>query len=412
MTSIVHIGDVHAAPGPRSADRWRAVDQIITETLPLPSLGLYAIPGDLFDALSTTEDRNAWDVRLQRMANAAPVVIIYGNHDRPGDLDGFANLKANHPIYVIDRPHVLSVRLATLQMASIFCLPYPQKAGLVGAGVAAGDVVPVAGDLLEPVFMLAAAQLKERADAGDLTVMIGHVNVAGAQLSNGQPSIGHEIELNPKHLDRLGDIPKLLNHIHKPQEIAGAHYAGSVCRLDYGEIEEKGYIVATHDESIILLEPGDTAWSIARRPLDVAPMFHIDVRLTRDDLTLRDADREVERRWHACDWTGCDIRVRYDYLASEKAVISEAPIRERFKAALRLKVEGLAISDRELRAPEVAAAKTLPDKLAAYRKVEQLEPSIAAKVALLERGDSVALLADVAERLRALEQHEKAQVAA
>jgi hypothetical protein len=51
-----------------------------------------------------------------------------------------------------------------------------------------------------------------------LTLMIGHVNVAGAQLSNGQPSIGHEIELNPKHLDRLGDIPKLLNHIHKPQD--------------------------------------------------------------------------------------------------------------------------------------------------------------------------------------------------
>jgi DNA repair exonuclease SbcCD nuclease subunit len=67
------------------------------------------------------------------MADAAPVVIIYGNHDRPGDLDGFANLKAGHPIYVIDRPHVLVLRLATQQMAAIFCLPYPQKAGLVAA---------------------------------------------------------------------------------------------------------------------------------------------------------------------------------------------------------------------------------------------------------------------------------------
>jgi predicted MPP superfamily phosphohydrolase len=94
MTSIVHIGDVHAAPGPRSADRWRAVDQIIREGLALEQLGAWLIPGDLFDALSTTEDRNAWDARLQRMADAAPVVIIYGNHDRPGDLDGFANLKA------------------------------------------------------------------------------------------------------------------------------------------------------------------------------------------------------------------------------------------------------------------------------------------------------------------------------
>lgn len=428
MTSLVHIGDVHAAPGPRSADRWRAVDQIVREGLALEQLGAWLIPGDLFDALSTTEDRNAWDARLQRMADVAPVVIIYGNHDRPGDLDGFANLKANHSIYVIDRPHVLVLRLATLQMAAIFCLPYPQKAGLVGAGVASGDVVAAGGDLLEPIFMTAAAQLQDCAAAGMFTLMIGHVNVAGAQLSNGQPSIGHEIELNPKHLDRLGDIPKLLNHIHKPQTIAGAHYAGSVCRLDYGEIEEKRYLVVNfYDE--------DT--EIVSKPLDVAPMFHVEGELTRDGFFLSqdaplcpicdgigtDQDAleftDVAPPCPSCDgrgrrliWEGCDVRVRYSYKASEKAVIKEEAVREIFKHALRLKVEGVAISDRELRAPAVAAAKTLPDKLAAYRKVEQLEPSIAAKVALLERGDTTAVLAGVVERLRVLEQHEKARVAA
>jgi len=407
MTSLVHIGDVHAAPGPRNADRWRAVDQIITEGLALEQLGAWLIPGDLFDALSTAEDRNAWDTRLQRMGDAGPVVIIYGNHDRPGDLDGFANLKANHPIYVIDRPHVLVLRLATLQMAAIFCLPYPQKAGLVAAGVVPGDVVETASDLLEPVFMLAAAQLAAYEAEGHLTLMIGHVNVAGAQLSNGQPSIGHEIELNPKHLDRLGDIPKLLNHIHKPQEIAGAHYAGSVCRLDYGEIEAKRYLVVNfYDE--------DT--EIVSKPLDVAPMFHVDGVLSRNGFSVDSFDEthdaEIHRRLEARDWVGCDVRVRYRYQASEKTVLDVAQIHELFRLTLRLKVEGVAISDRELRAPAVAAAKTLPDKLAAYRKVEQLEPSIAAKVALLERGDSSAVLADVVARLRVIEQHERAQVAA
>lgn len=404
MTSLVHIGDVHAAPGPRSADRWRAVDQIIAEGLQLEALGAWLIPGDLFDALSTTEDRNAWDTRLKRMGDAGPVVIIYGNHDRPGDLDGFANLKANHPIYVIDRPHVLVLRLATLQMAAIFCLPYPTKAGLVAAGVVPGDIVETAGDLLEPVFMLAASQLADCAAAGMFTLMIGHVNVAGSEMSAGQPNIGHEIELNPKHLDRLGDIPKLLNHIHKPQTIAGAHYAGSVCRQDYGEIEEKRYLVVHfYDE--------DT--EIVSKPLDVAPMFHIDGELTREGFKLADdASDEVRRRFEARDWVACDVRCRYSYQASEKSVLAVAAVYDLFPLTLRLKVEGVAISDRELRAPAVAAAKTLPDKLAAYRKVEQLEPSIAAKVALLERGDSTAVLADVVARLRVLEQHERVSVAA
>jgi hypothetical protein len=30
-TTFVHIGDFHAGPGPRNADRYRALDQIIRE---------------------------------------------------------------------------------------------------------------------------------------------------------------------------------------------------------------------------------------------------------------------------------------------------------------------------------------------------------------------------------------------
>ena len=50
MTSLVHIGDLHAAPGPRDADRYRALDQIIGEGLALEHMGAWLWPGDLFDA--------------------------------------------------------------------------------------------------------------------------------------------------------------------------------------------------------------------------------------------------------------------------------------------------------------------------------------------------------------------------
>jgi hypothetical protein len=111
-------------------------------------------------------------------------------------------------------------------------------------------------------------------------------------------------------------------------------------------------------------------------------------------------------------WAGCDVRVRYSYKASEKSVLNEDAVRDHFVGALRLKVEGVAIPDRELRAPEVAAAKTLPEKLAAMRKQDALPVSIAEKLAWLERADADRLLVDVAARIRSIEMPQDVQVAA
>lgn len=411
MTSIVCIGDCHFAPGPRQADREAALDQIIREGLALEQLGAWLIPGDLFDAGAAAKDCNGIDERLMQMAAIAPVVICYGNHDRPGDLDGFARLKTTEQIYVVARPQTLRIRLQTRQWLSIFVLPYPHKAGLVAAGVNPGDVVATAADVLEPIFMVAADELTRAADAGDLVMMIGHVNIAGAIASTGQPNIGREIELNPKHLDRLGDIPKIFSHIHKPQQIAGAYYIGSICRLDYGEIEPKRYLV---------VDFGEEETDIRSCPIDVAPMFHVEGALTPIGFLLEPMDpngldateQEIARRFGPRDWAGCDVRVRYHYKSSERAVINEAAVRDLFVGALRLKVEGVAIADRELRAPAVAAAKTIPEKLAAMRQLEQLPASLAGKVAALQNLSEDELLGEQAALLKDLEQPKEATVAA
>lgn len=404
-TRFVHIGDFHAAPGPRNADRYRALDQIIREVEERQhlarDLGAWLWPGDLFDAQSTTDDRNALDQRLQRMADHAPVVICYGNHDKPGDLDGFARLHGLWPIVVVDQARCIALECGTGAKATIFVLPYPQKARLVGAGVAAGDVVATAGDVLDPIFMHAGAELEAARGRGDLTLMIGHINVAGSTTSTGQPNIGHEIELNPRHLDRLGDhVYKGLNHIHRPQEIAGAVYAGSVSRMDYGEIEAKRYVVVDLAE--------DSTFVVGSCPLDVPPMFHVEGRLTRDGFTMAVAPPGF--------WIGADVRVRYHYLASERTALRPDVIEKAFTGALRLKVEGIADPDRDLRAPAVAAASTLADKLAAYMHAEQLPPAVAEKLTLLERPDDpAALLELVAASIQAIERpavSEKAMVAA
>jgi hypothetical protein len=278
--------------------------------------------------------------------------------------------------------------------------------------------------------MDAAAQLQAVRDAGYLTFMVGHANIVGSISSSGQPQWGREIEVSSGHLGRLGPILKLFGHIHKPQEISGALYLGSVCRLDFGECEEKRYIVADIAD--------DSSYTYESKPIDVAPMWHIDGVLDRDGFhfehddwmcqACRGTSDGVVDPLHpedgvlACvtcagtgqrqSWAGADVRVRYKYKASERSVLNESTVRDLFKTALRLKVESVVIPDRELRAPAVALAKTLPDKLAAYFKVEALSPAVAEKLAALEQQDVDQVLGGVAIALAEIEQNPKVMVAA
>lgn len=404
-TTLVHIGDFHAAPGPRNGDRYRALDQIIAEGLALPRLGAWLWPGDLNHGRMTIDDRNALADRIIRMASAAPILIVPGNHDLLGDLEIFARLQAGHPIYVIDRPACVRIRLAGGQWATVFFLPYPTKAGLTSAGIAHGDLIPTAADALDAIFMQAADELKTARGRGDVTFMIGHVNVAGSMTSVGQPNVGYEIEIGPRHLDRLGPIYKGLNHIHKAQHIADAWYAGSVCRLNWGEIEPKGYIVVEYGE--------DPDYLLHHKMLDVPAMYHVEGTLSRDGFVWQvTAGPGGEVQPPPASWKGAEVRCRYRFKQSEKSALSSARVLAEFAEALRLDVEPIAVPDRELRAPEVAAARTLAAKVAAYQKVEQLAPAVAEKLAILEHGDPLQVLTNVQNALAQIEAGENEKVAA
>ena len=389
LTTAIHIGDFHAAPGPRNADRYRALDFILDDA-EHTDVGLWLWPGDLSHARQSIEDKNQIASRLVRMANRAPVILVYGNHDLPGDLDVFAELRAAYPIVVVSQPQCVTLRLPSGDTATVFCLPYPTKASLVAQGVVPADVGDVAATALEAIFMMAAHDLEFARKGGVLTLMVGHINVGGSITSTGQPNIGREIELAPRHLDRLGGIYIGLNHIHKHQAIAGAHYAGSVCRLDWGEIDPKFYNRVTLTDDSVLVEP---------QPIPVPPMFHVEGELNRRGFWLDEGPRPES-------WAGTEVRVRYRYRQSEKATLDETLVTRPFLDARRLKVEPVAIPDRAVRAPAVAAAFTLADKVAAWADVVGVTPapSLVAKLALLEHTPPETLLAQVQAELDAVEE--------
>lgn len=400
IARFVHIGDTHLRSGhPRNPARLRALDQVIDEGRQIEALAAWLYPGDLFDTRSSIEDRNAMAVRLVRMAEVAPVIVVPGNHDLPGDLDIFAKLRAKWPVIVKTTPGVVSVLLATGDRAAIAALPYPHKAGLVAMGVAKDQVVPTAAEALDAIFMQFATELTVARAAGAIPIFLGHVNVCGSRASTGQPQVGMEIEINPAHLQRLPVVYAGLSHIHLAQEIAGAVYAGSICRMSFGEIEQKSYVVVTCQR-----QGGEWGASYDRRPIDVAAMYHVEGELSRSGFTwaLVNSGTDVP-----ASWKGSEVRVRYRFKQSEKSVLSDAIVLAEFAEAARLEVEPIAVPDRELRAPEVAAARTLAEKLAAYQKVDALAPAVAEKLAALEHGDPIVVLANLQAALARVEAGEE-----
>lgn len=386
---FVHLGDTHLQHGhPRNPDRLAALDQIIRRGLETPRLAAWLWPGDVFHAKSTPEDRNAVAVRLQQMAHRAPVLICPGNHDQPGDLEIFEKLDADWPIRVVTTPGVVQLGSATRQTIACAVLPYPHKAGLVAAGVehaALGDAAAQAFDAFVLTFTAELGTAVEIYDA--IPLFIGHVNVGGAIASVGQPQIGREIELHPSHLARLGPIAKALNHIHKHQEIHGAVYAGSITRQDYGEMEAKGYVEWTYDDVT-----GEWSWRFVE--IETAEQLQIEGRLTRDGFEYANPDGRTS-------WAGADIRVRYRYVKAEVGALDVAHIHAEFAGCRSLKLDPVPELEHQVRAPEIAAAVTLEEKVQAYAARHGIAwtPAMALKLALLQAHDEQALVAAVTQSL-------------
>jgi len=401
-TTIVHLGDTHLqSTNPRNAARLRALDQIIAEGMALPDLGAWLWPGDLFHGRSTATDRNDLAERLTLMANQAPVVIVRGNHDAPGDLDIFAMLNTAEPIYVIDEPMVLRVSLAMGRIAAVACLPYPTKGGLIAAGETAETSGPVAGQLLLSVCRGLAAELADARADGLITLAAGHVNVAGSVASNGQPQIGVELSADAECFVPFAGDYIGLNHIHKPQDIAGASFAGSIAAMDYGEVHDHAYTVVSYT-----LDEATDRWSyeVTRRPIETARLYHVESSWSpagRFDWSVTAGPGGVPQEPPA-SWEGCEVRVRVRYDASNRAILNFDELRAPFAGADRIDLEPIAVPDTQVRAPQVAAARTLADKLSAWAELNgaTLAPSVIEKLAALERGDAATLILQAAQAPR------------
>lgn len=401
LTQLVCIGDAHFSRNARQAVRLKALDTIITEGLALPKLGAWLWPGDLFHGLHTTHvrDRNELADRLIVMANAAPVIGCRGNHDPAEELQIFERLRTTWPITLDETPRVRSVELATGQVATVFVVPWPDRAGLVGEGVAHGDVGTVARQALDALFMDAAAQLEAARERGDVPVFLTHASISGAVASNGQPQVAQGIEIDASMLSRLGPIFKVAGHIHQPQEIAGCVYPGSITGLDFGEIHEHRYLVVDYRDA--------RTFTVRSVTLNTPGLWIVDGTLSRDGFAWsvsKGPNGEVVAP--PLSWRGQEVKVRATFKQSEKAILemARAEIFANFTEAARFELELVAIPDRTLRAPAVAVAQTTVEKVTAWADASGVvvPETLTARLQEFETAEPEALIAGVRSAMERL----------
>lgn len=335
--------------------------------------------GDVFERKSTPAERNAVAAWLLEVAEHCPVVVVRGNHDAVGDLQVFGKLAGRHEIIVAESASVERVRLSIMgpddAYVDVACLPWPRKAELLAAsGTQGQEAQQLAQEALRAVLRGMGAEMADALPPpipGSWAepprgprILLAHALVTGSMTSTGQPLVGHEMELDLSDLALAQADFYALGHIHLAQHwtIGGAPvvFPGSPRRTSFGETETKGFLVADFEETAC------SSWEVVETPCT-------QMILAEDEWAQTP---EGGYRWRG-GWAdigapvgGSEIRLRYRVASDQRDAARAAVERERQAlldmGAAAVKVEEVVRAVKRAKAPEVALARSLPDKLSAF----------------------------------------------
>jgi DNA repair exonuclease SbcCD nuclease subunit len=351
LSSADHHFDEHS----HRFDECVRVHAWMVDTAREEGVDVFMSSGDIYERASTPREREG-------MAEVCPVVIARGNHDRHRDLAILRRLRTRHPVIVEEGANVHYVA-----GAAIGAMAWPELVYLAARLEDSEQTDAAARDALQACLRWIGTQF----DAFDgPRVLLGHFMVDGSVVSTGQPLLGMPINVGLADLALARAHLGVMGHIHLAQcfDVFGAphFYTGSPFRTDFGQVEKKTVLLAEFD--------GPRLASTREIETPCTPMTHLEATWSnglfegiygRDNLI--DAERE-----------GGEVRFRYRVRVDQRDAARASA--EVFAAELRdlgaglVKVEEVVITERRARAPEVALAETLPDKLAAFWGHKNFDP--------------------------------------
>lgn len=382
MIKIAHLSDIHYADGPQFIEVDRCCSYAVDDAI---SRGVQCavFSGDSTDhALDVhTPAIIALAKNIRRLADHCPVLMLQGtfSHEPPGALSIFRLLGGKYPVHVADRISQVSLskdgawqesagwafdEVPTDSAALFTCIPTVNKA-VIGAVVGATNAAEAVGEHLSLLLagykpINTAARL-----AGVPTIGVSHGTVYGCLTEHGVPMAGNDHEFTTANLFSTAATAWMLGHIHKHQswEDGEGHviaYPGSIARLHYGEIGDKGYLnweVGAEAVSFVLTP------TPARRTIE----------LTFDGMPDMDFLR-TEAAKAATD--GAFVRVRWTVPEEDRHTIDRDAIARIFEGrAVEVKMEGRIIPVVRTRAAGISIAPSVADKVSMWAGVTGVEPT-------------------------------------
>jgi len=344
---------------------------------------------------------------VQQAADIAPVVIIRGtkSHDRESPYF-FAHLRGKNPIHVATsieqvalvrhelgahgyfyewRPladqHLVEGERTVAAFSLVPSLDKSQLLACVDATIAGGNIV--FRELVHDLF----AGFGLVNDACQCpTFLVTHGMLTGAVFSSGQTAVGEDLEFGLSDLHAARASYVALGHVHKFQEFVGnVFYPGSPGRLNFGEQEEKGFIMAEFEGRVF------SGYRFLSTP---ARRFCFGA--VEWDGSVETVLAEARRL--AADCSGADVRFRYSIPEEERMSVDRSALESLFlgAGANRAKIEMNVIPKQRTRAEGISKLETLPDKVLSWGTVvgEEIPADVLLLAGRIEGLSSEELLAE------------------
>ncbi|RLE28293.1 MAG: hypothetical protein DRJ65_00260 [Acidobacteria bacterium] len=344
MTRILFVGDLHIREGDHLDDVEHCLNFVTGLAYDLEVDAVIQV-GDVFEKSSNPHERLVFGEWL-RSLEALPVHVVRGNHDAKDDLrifEGYPNAT------VYQQPMVQQVG-----NVDVMFLPWPEKAWIAALGITGEQGDQSGSAALNDLIRLTAAT---RDDLSRPLLIAGHLTVSGAEMSTGQPLIGKCVEAALPVLEETGAAFVGLGHIHKPQSMnEQTHYIGSLTIHDFGEQGE--------EKRVAIVDIADEAASWEFVPVPTRTWITVEASIDQEhtgDIS------PIKCPAPPCvDLGDYNVRFRYRCTAEEAHLFDHATIEDIYASAHTLKIVPEIERTERVRAAEVAEAKTLAEKLAAW----------------------------------------------
>jgi len=375
MVQVAFVADTHADEHKKWDEHCRVMDWIAAD-IRSRKVDLIAHAGDVFEGASTPLERTYVAEWIRTVTQHAPLVIVAGNHDRQRDIEFMDRLRTDHEIVAVERPGV-----HVLNGIAVACLPWPRTANLLaalGREVGHDESQRVAVEALRDVLLGLGDELA-RHDGP--RILLGHAMVEGSKTDSRQPIVGADLTISVADLTLAKADLVVVGHVHAEQSFAFNEmevvYPGCPYHRTFGEPGPTSYLIGAFEPS-----PWWHCLHWKRIPVPATPML------------LLTADWDAERgglvgTYRDADVAGAEVRLRYTVAADQRGAARVRAEEYRLEAmalgAVHVHSEEVVQPIVRARAPEVAMAKTVADKLIAYWHAKGAEISDARRARVLDR---------------------------